>query len=57
VLTVNLQGQGRGTRSGEEKGKRLGTMLEIIVSDEFKKIVEGIGGYDASQTGNTTFWG
>jgi putative molybdopterin biosynthesis protein len=37
------------------RSKRLGIMLEIIVSDEFKKIVEGIGGYDTSQTGNTTF--
>jgi len=37
------------------RSKRLGTMLEIIVSDEFKKIVEGIGGYDMSQTGNTTY--
>jgi molybdate-binding protein/DNA-binding transcriptional regulator YhcF (GntR family) len=37
------------------RSKRLGTMLEIVVSDEFKKIVEGIGGYDTSQTGNTTF--
>jgi hypothetical protein len=54
---VNLQGLKSDTGSGEEKGKRLGTMLEIIVSDEFKKIVEGIGGYDASQTGNTTFLG
>ncbi len=37
------------------RSKRLGTMLEIINSDEFKKIVDGTGGYDTSQTGNTTF--
>jgi putative molybdopterin biosynthesis protein len=37
------------------RNKRFGTMLEIIVSDEFKKIVEGIGGYDMSQTGNATY--
>ncbi len=37
------------------RSKRLRTMLDIIVSEEFKKIVEGIGGYDISQTGNTVF--
>jgi hypothetical protein len=31
-------------------------MLEIIASDEFKKIVDGVGGYDTSQTGTTTFF-
>jgi len=30
-------------------------MLEIIASDEFKKIVDKVGGYDTSQTGVTTF--
>jgi hypothetical protein len=30
-------------------------MLEIISSDEFKKIVDGVGGYDTSQTGATSF--
>jgi molybdate-binding protein/DNA-binding transcriptional regulator YhcF (GntR family) len=30
-------------------------MLEIISSDAFKKIVDGVGGYDTSQTGTTTF--
>jgi molybdate-binding protein/DNA-binding transcriptional regulator YhcF (GntR family) len=33
----------------------LAPMLEIIASDEFKKIVDGVGGYDTSQTGNATF--
>jgi putative molybdopterin biosynthesis protein len=37
------------------RSQRLATMLEIIASDEFKKIVEGIGGYDTSETGTTTF--
>jgi len=37
------------------KSKRLAPMLEIIMSDEFKKIVNGVGGYDTSQTGTTTF--
>ena len=35
---------------------RLAPMLEIINSDEFKKIVDGVGGYDTSQTGTTTFY-
>jgi molybdate-binding protein/DNA-binding transcriptional regulator YhcF (GntR family) len=30
-------------------------MLEIVRSSEFKKIVDGVGGYDTSQTGTTTF--
>jgi molybdate-binding protein/DNA-binding transcriptional regulator YhcF (GntR family) len=38
------------------KSKRLAPMLEIIASDEFKKIVAGVGGYDMSQTGTTTFY-
>jgi molybdate-binding protein/DNA-binding transcriptional regulator YhcF (GntR family) len=37
------------------KSKRLAPMLKIIGSDEFKKIVNGVGGYDTSQTGQTTF--
>jgi molybdate-binding protein/DNA-binding transcriptional regulator YhcF (GntR family) len=37
------------------RSQRLAPMLEIIVSDEFKKIVDGVGGYDTSQTGTTTF--
>jgi molybdate-binding protein/DNA-binding transcriptional regulator YhcF (GntR family) len=37
------------------RSRRFGTMLDIIISDEFKKIVDGIGGYDISQTGNRTF--
>jgi molybdate-binding protein/DNA-binding transcriptional regulator YhcF (GntR family) len=38
------------------RSKRLAPMLEIIASDEFKKIVNGVGGYDTSQTGTTTFY-
>ncbi len=38
------------------KSKRLAPMLEIIKSEEFKKIVNGVGGYDTSQTGTTTFY-
>jgi molybdate-binding protein/DNA-binding transcriptional regulator YhcF (GntR family) len=38
------------------RSKRLAPMLKIIASDEFKKIVDGVGGYDTSQTGNTTFF-
>jgi molybdate-binding protein/DNA-binding transcriptional regulator YhcF (GntR family) len=34
---------------------RLASMLEIISSDEFKKIVDSVGGYDTSQTGSVTF--
>ena len=37
------------------RSPRLAPMLEIIASDEFKKIVDGVGGYDTSQTGTTTF--
>jgi molybdate-binding protein/DNA-binding transcriptional regulator YhcF (GntR family) len=36
------------------RSQRLATMLEIISSEEFKKIVAGVGGYDTSQTGTTT---
>ncbi len=36
------------------RSPRLAPMLEIIGSDEFKKIVDGVGGYDTSQTGTTT---
>jgi molybdate-binding protein/DNA-binding transcriptional regulator YhcF (GntR family) len=37
------------------RSPRLAPMLEIIASDDFKKIVDGVGGYDTSQTGTTTF--
>jgi len=37
------------------RGARLAPMLEIIASDEFKKIVDSVGGYDTSQTGTTIF--
>ena len=38
------------------KSSKLAPMLEIIASDEFKKIVDEVGGYDTSQTGTTTFF-
>jgi len=38
------------------RSRRLAPMLEIIASDEFKKIVDGVGGYDTSKTGTTTFF-
>jgi molybdate-binding protein/DNA-binding transcriptional regulator YhcF (GntR family) len=34
------------------RSERLAPMLEIIASEEFKKIVDGVGGYDTSQTGS-----
>jgi molybdate-binding protein/DNA-binding transcriptional regulator YhcF (GntR family) len=37
------------------RSERLAPMLEIIASEEFKKIVDGVGGYDTSQTGSTVF--
>jgi molybdate-binding protein/DNA-binding transcriptional regulator YhcF (GntR family) len=37
------------------RSQRLAPMLEIIASQEFKKIVDGVGGYDTSQTGSTVF--
>jgi len=30
-------------------------LLELIASDDFKKVVDQVGGYDTSQTGMTTF--
>lgn len=36
--------------------RKFAPMLEIIASDEFKKIVDRVGGYDTSQTGSTTFY-
>jgi molybdate-binding protein/DNA-binding transcriptional regulator YhcF (GntR family) len=38
------------------RSQRLATMLEIIGSSEFKKIVDEVGGYDTSQTGTTIFF-
>jgi putative molybdopterin biosynthesis protein len=38
------------------RSPRLATMLEIIASDEFKKIADQVGGYDTSKTGMTTFF-
>jgi molybdate-binding protein/DNA-binding transcriptional regulator YhcF (GntR family) len=37
------------------RGRLLAPLLEIIGSAEFKKVVDGLGGYDTSQTGSTTF--
>jgi molybdate-binding protein/DNA-binding transcriptional regulator YhcF (GntR family) len=37
------------------RSQLLAPMLQIIGSDEFKKIVDGVGGYDTSQTGTTIF--
>jgi molybdate-binding protein/DNA-binding transcriptional regulator YhcF (GntR family) len=37
------------------RSPRFAPMLEIIASDEFKKIVDSVGGYDTAQTGTTTF--
>jgi molybdate-binding protein/DNA-binding transcriptional regulator YhcF (GntR family) len=37
------------------RSRLLKPMLEIIASEEFKKLVDQIGGYDTSQTGATTF--
>lgn len=37
------------------RSRRLAPMLQIIRSDEFKKAVDEVGGYDTSQTGTTTF--
>jgi molybdate-binding protein/DNA-binding transcriptional regulator YhcF (GntR family) len=37
------------------RSQRLAAMLEIIASDEFKRIVDKVGGYDTSQTGTTIF--
>jgi molybdate-binding protein/DNA-binding transcriptional regulator YhcF (GntR family) len=32
-------------------------LLEIVVSDEFRNVVNQVGGYDTSQIGSTTFFG
>ncbi len=37
------------------QNKRFVLMLEIIATEEFKKIVNEVGGYNTSQTGRTTF--
>jgi molybdate-binding protein/DNA-binding transcriptional regulator YhcF (GntR family) len=39
------------------RSRILAPMLEIIASDEFKTIIDDIGGYDTSQTGTATFLG
>ncbi len=38
------------------RSQRLAPMLETIASDDFKKVVDGVGGYDTSQTGTTVFF-
>ena len=30
-------------------------LLDVVAGDEFKKAVDQLGGYDASQSGTTTF--
>lgn len=35
--------------------KRLASLLEVISSDEFKAIIDRVGGYDTSHTGETAF--
>ena len=43
--------------SGESfRSTLLSPLLEIINSDEFRKVVDRVGGYDTSQTGATTFY-
>lgn len=37
------------------RSKLLAPMLETVVSDEFKEVVDKAGGYDTSQTGMTAF--
>jgi len=38
------------------RSKLFAPLLEIISSDDFKKVVANVGGYDTSQTGATTFY-
>jgi molybdate-binding protein/DNA-binding transcriptional regulator YhcF (GntR family) len=35
----------------------LAPLLGMVTSDDFRKVVNQVGGYDTSQTGLTTFWG
>jgi molybdate-binding protein/DNA-binding transcriptional regulator YhcF (GntR family) len=37
------------------RSKLLAPLLELIASEDFRKVVDQIGGYDTSQTGMTTF--
>jgi molybdate-binding protein/DNA-binding transcriptional regulator YhcF (GntR family) len=37
------------------RSKLLSPLLDIIRSEDFKKVVDNVGGYDTSQTGTTTF--
>ena len=39
------------------RSRVLSPLLEIITSEDFRKVVEQVGGYDISQTGLTTFFG
>jgi len=36
------------------KSQLLSPLLEIIASEDFRKVVANVGGYDTSQTGTTT---
>ena len=38
------------------RSKLLSPLLEIITSEDFRKVVTNVGGYDASQMGATTFY-
>jgi molybdate-binding protein/DNA-binding transcriptional regulator YhcF (GntR family) len=40
---------------GNYESELLAPLLELIVSEDFKKIVDQVGGYDTSQTGMVTF--
>jgi hypothetical protein len=37
------------------RSEMLSPLLQIIKSDEFKRVVNEVDGYDTSQTGTTTF--
>ena len=37
------------------RSRLLSPLLELIASEDFRKVVDQIGGYDTSQTGTTTF--
>jgi molybdate-binding protein/DNA-binding transcriptional regulator YhcF (GntR family) len=38
------------------RSKRLSRLLEIVVSEEFRRVVAETGGYDTSETGSTAFY-
>jgi molybdate-binding protein len=37
------------------RSKRLARLLEIVASEDFRRVVAETGGYDTSETGATTF--